>query len=273
MKLTVYDRPARVPCPHPRQNTPSISAAAVSTNPKISSPARAKAQSIEELALKSGIASETVVLSGDELVTPERTRSHSVRQRIRLRNRATGTETIIRIFRDGYLSATQRRRGKAGRERTIDLRFVDPSPKLSRFIARTPFRLMLACLSVLGIGGLLAYFSILPLFSWSLVGVALLATTVAATIYVHRRREVIEFRTIHGRVVAFALVANLGSLRAHRRAVPKIVTAIREAHALNDPNKQLRLREEMREHYRMARAGLISDEACAAATRNILERF
>ena len=245
----------------------------MSTNPKIPSPARAKALSIEELAIKSGIASENVVLSGDELATSERARSNSVRQRIRLRNRATGTETIIRIFRDGYLSAIQRRRGKVSREHTVDLRFIDPNPKLSRFIARTPLRLMLACLSVVGLGGVLVYFSILPIFSWSVLAAAVLATTVAASIYVHRRREIIEFRTMHGRVVVFKLTANLGSLRVHRRAVPKIVTAIRQAHASNDKDKQLRLREEMREHYRMARAGLISDEACAAATRNILERF
>jgi hypothetical protein len=245
----------------------------VSTNPNSALPAQVRAPSIEDLAIRSGMTSEHVVLSGDELIAPERARSAAVKRRLRLRNRATGTETVLRIYRDGHLSAIESRRGGAGPERVVDLRFLEPSPRLSRSVARTALRTVLGCLAAGTASAICAFFSILPLVSGSAAGLLLTGAVAASFVYVRRSRERIEFRTLHGGAVVLTLIANIGSVRAHRKAVPKIVAAIREAHRLGPANKQTRLREEMREHYRLASAGIITDQACAMATRKILERF
>lgn len=245
----------------------------MSTNPRNHSPTPIRTPSIEDLAVRSGITAEHVVLSGEEPAIPERVRSNAVRERLRLRNHATGTETIIKIFHDGYLTASERRRGDEGRELAIDLRFVDPSPRLSRTVARTSLLMAQGCIGASVLSTACAFFGLLPLVSWSVSAAAVAGTIVALAVYVRHRRERIEFLTMHGRTVVLTLIANLGSLRAHRRALPKLVAAIREAQRLNTADKQLRLREEMREHYRLASAGSISEEACTAAARKILERF
>jgi hypothetical protein len=68
-------------------------------------------------------------------------------------------------------------------------------------------------------------------------------------------------------------VANPGCLGACRRLVPKVTAAIRQAHALTGPGKPDRLRQEMREHYRLREVGVITSDACETGTRRILARF
>lgn len=245
----------------------------MSTNPKNALPAQLSAPSIEDLAIRSGMTSEHVVLGGDELVTSDRVRSTAVKQRLRLRNRATGTETVLRIYRDGHLSAIESRRGGTARERVVDLRFLEPSPRLSRSVARTAGRAALGSLAAGVISTLCAFLSIIPVVTGLAAGLSLAGAIAALFVYVRRSRERIEFRTLHGGAVVLTLIANIGSVRAYRKAVPRIVAAIREAHRLGPADRQTRLREEMREHYRLASAGIITDQVCAMATRKILERF
>jgi hypothetical protein len=181
--------------------------------------------------------------------------------------------TVLGVYEDGYLSVSEQRRGKPARDYTLDLKFVDPSPLLSRYVATTMLQLALTSAGLSLLGATLVYFALWPSVIFPATLLATAAAAAAATVFVRTTQERIDFRTIHGRTVVLALTANIGCLRAYRRAIPKLVAAIRIAHRERDGDHCIRLREEMREHYRLTAAGLLTEQACAAATRRILNQF
>jgi len=239
-----------------------------------SNPAPAiKRASIEELAARGGIAAEHVVLggSGDEDFQVQR--STAVRQVIALHNPIRQSRVELRIFKDHFMSVIEHRGKRRLPERVIDLKYLDPSPKLSRYIAKKTERLVL----MLGAAGtvllLIAILSLWPIVTGMLALASFAAAGAFAWRYVLRTRDTVEFQTKHGRAVVIALIANIGCMRAYRAAVPDIVAAIRYANGKADGDREAQLRAEVREHYRLAGTGVIAKDVCARATRSILGKF
>jgi len=69
------------------------------------------------------------------------------------------------------------------------------------------------------------------------------------------------------------LMGSVESFRACRSIAPVVSKAIEEAQAVNTDDRQVYLREEMHEHYRLQRANVITTEVCTAATRKILGKY
>lgn len=230
--------------------------------------------SIEELAARGGIASEHVVLSGgaedEQFMEP---RSMAVRQRIQLHNPVRRNHIDLRVFKDGYLSVVERGGDRRAPERTVDLRFIDPSPKLSRRVDDRSARIALGSFGAACVLAALSF--VLP---WpaalGLLAVVAVAAAVGATLrFLTQTYETVEFRTKTGRVVVLALIANVGCQRAYRAAVPELVAAIRHANGKLSGDRQTTLRSEIREHYRLARTRVIDKQSCERATSEILSEF
>ncbi len=229
--------------------------------------------SIEELAARGGIAAEHVVLGGSGDDDLQMQRSTAIRQVIALHNPIRQSRMELRIFKDHFMSVIEHRGKRRLPERVIDLKYLDPSPKLSRYIAKKTERVVL----MVGAAGtvllILAILSLWPIIT-GVLALACFATAGAfAWRYVLRTRDTVEFQTKHGRAVVIALIANIGCMRALRSAVPDIVAAIRYASSKADGDRTTQLRAEVREHYRLASTGVIAKEVCERATRLILGKF
>ena len=229
--------------------------------------------SIEELAARGGITAEHVVLDGGGDGAPEEERSTVVRQSIKLKNPIQRTRIELRIFKDGFMSVLEHKGKRRRPERVIDLKYLDAAPKLSRYIAMKTAKLagILAASTV--IWSVVAILGLWPVVTGMLACASLVATGVTVGRYALKTRDTIEFQTRTGRATVLSLVANIGCQQAYRAAVPTIVAAIRHANGKLDGDVGARLRAEVREHYRLARTGVIEKNACAQATRSILSDF
>ena len=152
-------------------------------------------------------------------------------------------------------------------EYVLDLRFVDPSVRMSRHIATKWLvaTLLLAALAVaigLGVQG-----SAAP-GSWLVA--CLTASTLAVGagfVCAYRTTETLAVFSIHGRARLLEYTGMLGLRRALRPFLTKLSSHVRMAIAARRPSKALHLRDEMREHARLHESGVLSKpeyEACKA---------
>lgn len=231
------------------------------------------AASIEELAARSGIEAEHVLLEGGQ-VFDANARSQTIAQRFQFRNRLRDTATEFVLFDDDFVSVRHTRKGgQRQAERTLDLRYLDARPIVSRDFAKTPLRAAAATLLVALVAGLFAYAGIVPRESLLVCGAFGFAALAASFIYIKRREERTAFRTRHGRAVVLGIVASFGCMRSARRCARELVHAIVAAQRRSTLDKDSALRAEIQEHYRLASAGQLTEQARTAAIRKILARF
>jgi hypothetical protein len=224
--------------------------------------------------MTSAMRTEHILITGDE-PAPELivAQARQVRARVVLNDRVRRTRTELRLYDQGYLGVLETRAGTVSPERRYDLRHLDPKPLLTRRIARKSGRATL-CLMLLALAaGMLAWASVLPKITIPAAAGATLAAAMAAGLYINRTLERVQLVTRHGRAVAFMLVASCGCRRACRALVPRLVAAIHEAAQLTEGDRTVRLRAEVREHYRLHDAGILTRDDCAVAVQRILARF
>ncbi len=204
----------------------------------------------------------------------EGTDAHRVLQRFRLTNRVRRLGIELVLFERGWLSVRERRRSELSEELIINLRALDPKPVLSRFFAATTLRIGFYLMSAGGLLGWIVYGSSQSsLLAPATAGLMLASAGVALWLFVRRTRVEVAFRTKYAQTTMLTLTANLGSFRATRALVPKLVNAINAARKDNPPDKGRQLRDEMREHYRLREIGFLTDDACAAAAQRLLAQF
>ena len=217
--------------------------------------------------LESATTEHILIESDDVDIDVTHTPPQIPQQRFLIKNRSHALETELTLFEGGWISVRQHRRSRPGEARLIHLQHVDPTPEVSRYVARRSMQATIG-LSILGIGsGILVYFS-----QYLTITVpATLALIFAACAY--RTQKRVTFYTRHGRAPIIELLGTLGSFRELRRIVPKLGEAIAEA-AESAPKERTRLlRSEMREHYRLRESGIISEEVCGVCTQRILNQF
>jgi len=236
-------------------------------------PARTSALSIEELAIRSGIPFEHVLLEGENVLEPEVRRVQTVRRRLVLRNPVRRAHAAFVLFDDGTLSVREQRRGKPQPELTIDLRYLDSRPMVMRRLARRSLGAALLVTSLGLLAGLLAYWRILPFVLGPVAAGCTLAAFVLFYLFVRRRQDRIAFRTLHGRATVLTMVSNFGCFRAYRALTRELAGAIRETRRRNDTEKHHLLRGEIREHYRLTETGVLPVDVCTAAIRRTLAHF
>lgn len=187
-------------------------------------------------------------------------------------NRSHAIETELVIFEGGWLSVRQHRRSKPGVAQLINLKSVDREPEESDYFAKRSLYTT-AALVVLGVcAGIMAYTSTLLSITVPAATLFLFGSGVSFAAFAYRTQKRYTFYTSNGRAPVISLLATIGSFKLTRRVVPEIVAAIDECAATDMP-LVARLRDEMRDHYRMRESGIIDLATCNDATQRILRRF
>ena len=195
------------------------------------------------------------------------------RQRMEINNRLRGIRSEFTFFDDGVLRVREFGWRRGRREVDIQLRHLEPRPALSRHTATKTLWLALGSALVAALAGVAAYSAVLVVVTLPVTAISTVAAAALGLLAAYRSREQVTFRTRHGKVAALTLQANLGCIRSYRALVPLLVSAMSESSTHATPDKNRRLREEMREHYRLRQAGILTPEDCDTGTRRILATF
>jgi len=216
---------------------------------------------------------EHIFIGSDDLNADPATTARTARDAVVLRNPIRGTGAELTLYDEGYLKVTALKKGNADAPFFLDLRFVDPVPKIERVLA------MRWLTAAFGSGAFMALAAFLMRFDafhtvaiWGL-GAAAIATIGTLYVGVYLSHERIEFCTLHGRADVLRLVANVGSIKKFHAFVPMLCRAIEEAAERIGADTAAYLRAEMREHYRLRGNGVLGADECARGTGHILAQF
>jgi hypothetical protein len=216
---------------------------------------------------------EHILLESDdrdipELHTARRTHAH-LRFHSALRRRTVELDII-----DYYYLSVRIGRGRAPViDYVLDLRFAAPSVLRSRHV---PWKWITAALAfgALSAAGLCwISVSAAPWWRSELLAVvaALLVSTAGITLVsAYRMTETLCLFSIHGRANLLEFTGGLGTFRSARTFTRKLEAHIDIAGAARRPSRGQHLRDEMREHFRLHKAGVLSNEAYDESKKRIL---
>lgn len=196
-----------------------------------------------------------------------------VRRDETIRNRVRSTSVDLVFYEEGFVRFRETRKGVAAREHLLELRFLSPDPMSRRNHAVAYLWGALG----LGLAALCAAFFV-PTTNYAqfglsaTVGLATLAV-VSLLLFVYRSEVQYRFVTSNGRAGVLTLTGSFGCVRRVRAAAGAIRHAIRAARQGTAADDAEYLRAEMKAHYRLAEAGVITRKQCADGTALILSKF
>ena len=217
--------------------------------------------------------SEHIYMGGDEFSTEPAVAARTVRATRKLENAVRRRGLEVTFFEEGFIKVRELNGKAAGERFLLDLRFLDPVPRIERVFAARSFLVALACGATAALAAFLLRFDALYVFAAPALGAAVVATAVALYFGIYRTYETTEFRTLHGGVVVLRLLANFGSIKRFRTFVPMLSEAIEQAAEGIGDDTSAYLRAEMREHYRLRGDGVLDNDSCATGTGRILAHF
>jgi len=216
---------------------------------------------------------EHIYIESEDLSPNPAAAARTLREIVVLRNRIRRTGAELALFDEGFLKVTRLRNKDADEPFFLDLRFVDPVPKLDRVIAVRWLTGALGCGALMALAAFLMRFDALYTLAAVGLGVATLAAAVTLYVGLYLSHESTEFCTLHGRATVLELIANFGSVKKFRAFVPELSRAIEEAAERIGVDTAAYLRAEMREHYRLRGDGVLDSDECAKGTGRILAQF
>ena len=217
---------------------------------------------------------EYILLESDEQHTvPDPRASRKRHARVEAPDRIRRRVLRLEIIDYFYLAVGVQRAQSAQSviaEFVLDLRFVDPSVRMSRHIA-TRWLVATLLLAALAVAiGLRVQGSAAP-GNWLVA--CLIASTLAVGagfVCAYRTTETLAVFSIHGRARLLEYTGMLGLGRALRPFLIKLSAHVRIAIAARRRSKALHLRDEMREHARLHETGVLSKPEYEAGKVRIL---
>jgi hypothetical protein len=218
-------------------------------------------------------AAEHIYIESEDLAANPAAAARTLRETVVLRNSLRRTGAELALYDEGFLKVTRLRRGNADPPFFLDLRFLDPVPKLERIIAARWLAAALGCGALAALAAFLMRFD--ALYSFAAMGLATATASAAVTLYagLYFSHERTVFCTLHGRSPVLELIANFGSIKKYRAFVPALSQAIEEAAERIGTDTAAFLRAEMREHYRLRGDGVLDNDECGLGTGRILAQF
>lgn len=219
------------------------------------------------------VPTEHIYIASEDVTASPALAARTLRETVLLRNPVRRTGAQLGVYDEGFLKVVQLSNGNADEPFFLDLRFVDPIPRIERIVAARWLAAALGCGALAALAAFLLRFDALhAAAAWALVA-ALLAAAASLYVGIYASHETTEFHTLHGRVPVLRLVANFGSMNRFRAFVPVLSRAIEEAAERIGVDTAAYLRAEMREHYRLRGDGVLDNDACARGTGSILAQF
>lgn len=202
---------------------------------------------------------EHILLESDECVVPTLETARTVHARLRMHGRWRRSMDLALI--DGVFLAVRTTRANLLTSRyVVDLRFVDPVPRLRRRIAWRTLAIAAACVAL----GVFRARNVAA-------SVALLGLAACALFFAYRlSTESLTLFSANGRAGLVAHTGRLGTFRAFRRFLPRLDAHLRVAFSERRSSRAQHLRDEMREHFRLRKAGVLTEAEYESAKQRIL---
>lgn len=212
-------------------------------------------------------------MEAEERVIPHRSAARKVHASVRLRSRLRRREFLLEVIDYYFLAVRVSRARLPASEYVLDLRFADPELYRSRHVA---WRWIGATLALAALLSLLVWMGLRSSAHWwqperlAIFGAVLALVLGAALVSLYRTTESWALRSIHGKAPLLECTGGLGTLRSVRPFAAKLAAHVQIAIAARRPSKNEHLRDEMREHFRLKQAGVLSEEAYEASKMRIL---
>ena len=216
--------------------------------------------------------SEHILLESEERGLPDSDGARITHAAWHCRSRLRMRRLELAIIDYCYLAVRARRSGSV-RDYVLDLRFIDRSIRATRHV---PWNCILVSLALASA----AAFSIRQVVSstapwWWQHRLLLCAATLGSTacsglVCAWRTTETLSLRSLHGGATVLEFTGGLGTLRSGRTFVRKLAAHIQLATADRRTKRTEHLRDEMREHFRLKEAGVLSQEQYDACKARIL---
>jgi len=221
------------------------------------------------------LTSEHILLESDERDVPDPRTARKVHARAGLRSRLRRRVMQLDLIDYYYLAVRSRRGSSPPTEYVLDLRFADPSLRISRHVSwKWLLATFLLVVLALGVGWWIARSPSpwwrdewLPVLGGLIFGAAL-----AGLICAYRTTETFVLQSAHGRARLLEFTGGLGTIRSARQFLLKLVAHTQFAVTSRRPSRAQHLRDEMREHYRLKETGVLSEEEYEAGKARILSQ-
>lgn len=217
-------------------------------------------------------ASEHILLESEAREVPERDRARITHAVWQCRSRLRLHRLELAII-DYYYLAVRISRSRAAREYVLDLRYVDASLRPSRHI---PWRSLLVTLALTSaaIVSVRQVLSSTALLWWPhrllLCASTLCLTACAALVCAWRTTETFSLRSVHGGALLLEFTGGVGTLHSIREFARKLTAHMQLAVADRKSSRTEHLRDEMREHFRLKEAGVLSQQQYEQSKARIL---
>ena len=220
-------------------------------------------------------ASEHIFLESDEREVPDLHLARKIHARLRLRSRLRRRSIELTLIDFQFLSVRTWRAQRLASRYVLDLRYVDPAPLYSRHVAwRWITASVVLSLLAVAVGWRIS----MAATAWwqhdGLVAVAALCgfAVAAAAVSIYRTTETLCLWSLNGRARLLGFTGGLGTIRAARSFSAQLAAHLRFAETRRRSSRAAHLRDEMREHFRLKAAGLLSDDEYEASKARILRR-
>lgn len=218
---------------------------------------------------------EHILLESDDRDIPGLHTARRSHAHLRLRSTLRGRTVELDIIDYYYLSVRMRRGRAPLTGYVLDLRFAAPSVLRHRHLPWKWMTATVACGALSAAGLCWIGVSARPWWPSELLVVvaALLVATAGATLVsAYRMTETMCLLSVHGRANLLEFTGGLGTFRSARSFMRKLEAHIGIASAARRSSRKQHLRDEMREHFRLHEAGVLSNEAYEQSKKRILAR-
>jgi hypothetical protein len=219
-------------------------------------------------------ANEHILLeSPDPREVPELRTARRIHARFKLRSRLRRHALELALIDYCYLAVRTERWRRPALRYVLDLRFVDPTPRVARTIA---WRWLTGSLLAGAVAVMTArYIWNSPIQGWDHDALpaclGFFALALAGTLVgICRTTETLTLYTVNGRARVLEYTGGLGTFRALRNFHPLLIAHLRHAVAARRRSLPEHLRDEMREHSRLRHLGVLPESDYEISKRRIL---
>jgi hypothetical protein len=215
-------------------------------------------------------ATEHILLESDAREVPQLRTARKVHSRLRIRSRLPLRAIELTLLDYHYLSVRTWQSRRTVSQYVLDLRFVDPGLRLSRHVA---WRWMTASVVLATLAIAIAWWTTSWKHDWLALpgGLSGLAAC-SALIGIYRTTQTLALLSVNGRARLLTFTGRLGTVRAVRRFSQQLAAHVRISVAARRSSRAEHLRDEMREHFRLKEAGVLSEQEYEVSKGRILGR-
>jgi hypothetical protein len=216
---------------------------------------------------------EHIFLESDESVVPTLETARRIHARLVLHGSLWRRSIELALIDHIYLSVRTARAKSVDARYVVDLRFVDPAPRLKRRLAWSLIAASVAFFALGIFGARSVAASTVPWWrhEW-LAATAVLFSLAGGALFAAIRltTETLTLVSAHGRAKLVAHTGGLGTFRTLHQFLPRLQAHLRIAVGARHGTRAEQLRDEMREHFRLRNAGALTEAEYESAKRRIL---